>query len=435
MATTDLPGDTSRLTLPLMATVEQDLPTRPISNVQDAVHSALASMVLPDLTNRSVAVLVGSRGIANITMAVMEVIEALRSRGAKPFLVPAMGSHGGGTSEGQAQVLVDFGLDPAHAGVPIRSSLRTVRVGTTPDGLPAYFDANAAGADYVFIVARVKPHTTFKGDLQSGLAKLLVVGGGKVDGARTFHMSAMETPHSKVLDSICRVMLENLPILGGLALVEDAHHETAIAEAVPAATMLTRERELLDEAKALMPSIPVAEIDVLIVDEIGKNISGSGMDPNLTGRRALINARWQEDLPRITRIVVLDLTEASHGNAIGLGMANFAGPRIIAKMDREVTYLNSITSMTTVSGMIPLYFSTDRETIDRATMSLVIDATDVASLRIVHIRDTLDVARFAVSEPLVEELENRPGVRVDRELQPIEFLPDGTLEFISGSAR
>jgi hypothetical protein len=433
VTTTELPGEAIRADIPLMADVVQDLPVRPLADVQKEIHTALGSMVLPDIASRSVAVLVGSRGIAHIKMAVLEVIDALRERGATPFLVPAMGSHGGGTSEGQEQVLIDFGLDPARTGVEIRSSLQTTRVGTTPDGQPAYFDANAAAADYIFIVARVKPHTTFLGDLQSGLAKLLVVGGGKVDGARTFHMTAMKTPHSKVIDALCRVMLENLPILGGLALVEDAQHDTAIAEFVPAAKLLDRERELLDEAKALMPSIPVDEIDVLVVDQIGKDVSGSGMDPNLTGRRALINARWQEDHPQVTRIVVLDLTDASHGNAIGIGMADFAGPRIIDKMDRRATYLNSITSMTTVSSMIPLYFPTDRETIDQALMSLVADGADARFLRIVHIRNTLDVARFSASQPLLEELRNRPGVRVSDELRPIEFLADGTMEAVPAS--
>jgi hypothetical protein len=246
-------------------------------------------------------------------------------------------------------------------------------------------------------------------------------------------MTAMRAPHSHVIDALCRVMLENLPILGGLALVEDAHHDTAIAEFVPASEMLDRERQLLDEAKALMPSIPVDEIDVLIVDQIGKDVSGSGMDPNLTGRRALINARWQEDHPRITRIVVLDLTEASHGNAIGIGMADFAGPRIIHKMDRPATYLNSLTSMTSVSSMIPMYFPTDYETIDQAMMSLVADRADLQALRIVHIRNTLDVAHFTVSEPLVEELQQRPGVRVSPELRPVRFLADGTLEAVPAS--
>jgi hypothetical protein len=426
--TTDLPGHVNAVELPLMAEVVQDLPTRPLTDVTGAVRAALATMEWPDkLADRTVAVLVGSRGVANITSAVLEVVGMLRERGARPFLVPAMGSHGGGTSEGQAQVLVDFGLAPEQTGVPIRSSLRTVQVGTTPNGRPVFIDANAAEADFIFVVARVKPHTTFKGDLQSGLTKLLIVGAGKVDGARAFHSAAMETPHSRVLEAMCEVMLSTLPILGGLALVEDAQHNTALVEAVPAASILRRERELLDEAKALMPSLPVDEVDILIVDEMGKDISGAGIDPNITGRRALINARSQEDQPRITRIVVLDLTEASHGNATGIGLADFAGPRIIAKMDRRATYLNAMTGLTTVNAMTPLYFDSDQETIDQAALSLVADGSDARSLRILHIRNTLDVARFAASSALLPELRRRSNVTVSDELRALEFSSDGSL--------
>jgi hypothetical protein len=426
--TVDRSSAISTVDLPRMAEVVQDLPTRPLGDVAGAIRSTLESMEWPkDLAGRSVAVLVGSRGVTNITTAVLEVVEALRQRGAAPFLVPAMGSHGGGTSEGQAQVLIDFGLDPARTGVPIRSSLRTVLVGTTLDERPVYIDANAAGADHIFVVARVKPHTTFKGDLQSGMTKLLVVGCGKVDGARSFHSAAARTLQSRVLEAMCNVLLSALPILGGLALVEDAQHNTAIVEAVPASSMIVRERELLDDAKALMPSLPVEEADILIIDEMGKDISGAGIDPNVTGRRALINARWQEDAPRITRIVVLDLTPASHGNATGIGLADFAGPRLIEKLDRRITYLNAMTGLTTVNAMTPLYFDTDRETIEQAALSLVADGGAARSLRVLHIRSTLDVARFAASEALVPELRQHDGVRVEERFGALEFRDDGSL--------
>jgi hypothetical protein len=338
-----------------------------------------------------------------------------------------MGSHGGGTAEGQRQVLVDLGFDPVTTGIEIRSTLDTELLGTTPVGVPVHLDRAAVEADFIYPVGRVKPHTSFDGDLQSGLVKLTVVGGGKVHGARSFHRAVLREAHSRVLEAMFEVVRHRVRLLGGLAIVEDARHDTALLEHLPPETLVDRERELLGDAVAMMPSLPVDELDVLVVDEIGKNISGAGMDPNVTGRRFRINARWQAESPRITRIVALRISEASHGNAAGIGLADFVTRRLVADMDEQATYLNAITSMNTVHAHIPIRCTSDRLALVSALRSVGRTDAEFGDVRLLRIRNTLDLATMWASEALVGELAARPGVAVTPGAHPFRFDDAGDL--------
>jgi hypothetical protein len=290
-----------------------------------------------------------------------------------------------------------------------------------------HVDAHAMAADAIYVVGRVKPHTSFTGRIQSGLVKLLVVGAGKVAGARAFHRATLRRPHADVLEAMFEVMAAEAPLLGGLALVENQRHETVLIEHVPATDMLRRDQELLVQAAALMPSLPVSDVDVLVVDEIGKDISGAGMDPNVTGRRFAVNARWQEDTPRVTRIVALTLTAASHGNAAGVGLADFVGPRLVRDMDPRPTYLNAITSLNTIHAHVPITFPTDHETLYYALRSVGIDDSEFDSVRLLRLRNTLELRNFEVSESLAEELAARDDIELYSDATTWQIEADGMI--------
>lgn len=411
--------------LPRVAPVEQEFPRPRVDSVEEKVSGLLSSGSVPRLEGKRVAVAVGSRGIARLAEVVGCVTAELRKRNARPFVFPAMGSHGGATSSGQSEILARYGVTEERLGVPVVSSLDTVSLGETPDGVGVFMDRGAFESDGVILINRVKPHTDFRGKMESGLMKMMVIGLGKVDGAGAFHSATMRLPHERLLETVARKVLEAEKVLFGVAILENAYHELADLEIVPASAIPAREPELLARARELMPSLPVDRLDVLVIDRIGKDISGSGMDPNITGRRFRINARWQES-PEITRIVVLDLTDHSGGNAVGVGLADFASRRVIDKMDRQVTYLNAMTSRNTVTAQIPLYFDTDRETLEKASLSLG-DGVRPENVRLIRIRDTLSLSRVEVSEALLPELRNHPRIKRIGEPREIRFSADGSL--------
>ena len=312
-----------------------------------------------------------------------------------------MGSHGGGTPEGQAQVLAEYGITPERMGVRIDSRMDARNVGSTPAGSDVFTAEAAMEADGVVLINRIKPHTDFSGSFGSGLMKMCVIGLGKHRGAIAMHAAASRLGHETCIRAAARVILAKAPILGGLALIEDQNHQTAAMEVVAAADFETREAVLFQKAKELMPKLPFDEIDLLIVDEMGKDISGSGMDTNVIGRSvqgymtSLIPPENGER-PHIYRIFVRGLTPASDGNAVGVGMADFITTRFAEAIKKSPTYINSLTSLTPYMAKIPIHFDSDRECVERALTSLALP--DGSKARVVRIANTLALKRFQVSE-------------------------------------
>ena len=336
----------------------------------------------------------GSRGIANYLTVLRTAVEFIREQGGEPFLVPAMGSHGGGTVAGRRAVLAGLGVTKESVGAPILDGDDVVEVGRAGE-LPLYADARAKAADAILLINRIKPHTAFRGEKESGLLKMLVVGLGKVPGAALFHR--LPPDHlGETLDAMGRALLENLPVVGGIALVEDAAEQTVLIEGIPAGEIPAREAELLKTARALLPRLPFTGADLLIVDEMGKNFSGTGMDTNVIGRFRLEGVPEPEN-PPAKRIFVRSLSPLSEGNANGIGLADFTTARLARTMDRRATYLNVLTTGYLNRGMLPLIFDTDREALKAAAQSL---KKDFAECSVAWIKNTLHLQEILVTPDL-----------------------------------
>jgi hypothetical protein len=362
-----------------------------------------------------IAVAVGSRGITRLGEIVAQVVEWLRQRGAKPFIVPAMGSHGGATPAGQAEILAGYGVSEATVGVPVCASMAVELLGRTGDGVEAYFSSEALAADGIVVINRVKPHTDFDGRIGSGILKMTSIGLGKHAGASTVHAAAMSLGYDRVIRSVACYIIETAPILAAVAILEGPRHETAKIEILRPAEIEPREEELCTEARSLMPRLPFEEIDLLIVDRMGKNISGTGMDPNIIGRGAHgYSTLFSEQraaalsLPVIRRIFVRELTPESHGNAIGIGLADFTTRRLIEAMDRRATSINVLTALSLHLAKTPIYFDTDREAIEQALLSACLAETGAA--RVVRIADTLSLEKVEVSEVYAGEFSEKPRI-------------------------
>jgi hypothetical protein len=411
---------------PMISTVRQEFPRPQISSVSSALEAEFSNAKLPELSHKRIAVAVGSRGITGIVEIVQNTIRILKEKGAAPFLVTAMGSHGGGTADGQAEILADYGLTPESLGVPIRSGIETVVVGTSPEGVPVDVDKLAFESDGIVLLNRVKPHTDFKGSVGSGLMKMIAVGLGNRVGADSFHSWTIKIPYERLIQEKAKVLLGTGKVLFGIAVLENAYHETAGLSIIPSPEVVQKEKELFQEATRLMPSLPVSQADILIIDQIGKDISGVGLDPNITGRWFRLNSIWQEQ-PDIMRIVLLDLTDGSHGNGCGLGLADFCTKRLVRKMDRNITNINAVTCRNTLASHTPLYFDTDRETLIQAMNSLSESATP-ENVRLVRILDTLHLDEIEVSSALVPELRDHPAVKTISDSRPMEFDSEGALK-------
>jgi hypothetical protein len=350
-----------------------------------------------------IAVGCGSRGIANIGNIAKCVIRELQALGAKPFIFPAMGSHGAATAEGQRKVLEGYGITEAATGVPVRATMETVIVGHLDDGTPVHMDRFAAEADGVVVINRIKPHTAFRGATESGITKMLSIGIGKIIGAATYHTHGMDT-FPELLPKVRDVHLAKRNVALGVAIVENAHDQTAQIEVMPGDRIAAREPALQEIAKRQMPQLYFDDIDVLVIDEMGKNISGAGFDPNITGRnrRAI---KWNFG-PRVKKIVVLGLTPETGGNATGLGGADVITMRLFRAVDIPSTYANIITSMNLDGGAIPIVMNTDRDAIALAVKTVV--RVKPENCRIVRIRNTLELAQIQVSEPMLAEIRSRP---------------------------
>jgi hypothetical protein len=411
----DACGDTE---VPPLGVIEQCWETNPISDVRGHAREAVAGLDLSAVpAGGEIAVGAGSRGIANLPALVGGVVAELDERGYEPFVVPAMGSHGGATAEGQRETLESLGVTPETAGCEIRATMDTVEVGETPErGVPVRFDANAAAADGILPINRVKPHTDFSGDVESGLSKMLVIGFGKQAGARTAHQHAVDWSFRRMIPEIAGLILDRLPVVGGVAVVEDQHDDTAVVEGVPPAGFLDREAELLETAYELLPTLPFEELHVLVLDQMGKNISGAGMDTNVVGRLNF-GPEPAPEKPTIDRIYVRSLTDASHGNAAGIGMADLVHEDVAASWDPEPTLINTITSSAIRGARLPPVVETDRAGLVAALSTV----GRVKRPRVVRATDTMRLERLYASPPLVAEARERDDLRVVREPEPVAF--------------
>ena len=375
-----------------------------------------------------VAVGVGSRGISNLAKVVAAVIGELKSAGTEPFIIPAMGSHGGATPEGQAGLLADYGVTEASMGVPVRASMEVKSLGQADDGQEVPWSCEALAADGVVVINRIKPHTDFAGPMGSGLTKMLVVGLGKHAGASAYHAAALKLGYEAALTRLAKVVFERAPVLGGVAIVENAMHDSARVEVLAADVISQRELELCAEAATMMPALPFDEIDLLIVDQIGKNISGTGMDTNTIGRSVHgyhLMPEHSAAKPFIWRIFVRGLTPETHGNAIGIGLAEATTRRLVAEVDAAALRTNVLTSRAVQCAKLPMDFETDAEAI-RAMLASLPDS-DPAKARVVRIRDTLSLGTLEVSAALDAEVAAHPAVEPLGQVEPMQFDESGNL--------
>jgi len=410
-------------TLPEMGVIEQIWDTEPIPSGSVAGHAVRAteSLSFDDVeAGGEVALAVGSRGIANLPRIVSGVVDAVSDGGYTPFVVPAMGSHGGATGDGQRAMLEELGVAESSIGCEIRSSMATVEVGRTQDrDVPVVTDANAAEADAIVPINRVKPHTDFDGSVESGLSKMLVIGLGKQRGAKIAHEWAVDWSFRNMIPEITEQLLASLPVIGGIAIVEDQHDETALVEGVPPSGFLDRERDLLQKAYEIMPKLPFGDIDVVVFDRQGKDISGQGMDTNVIGRRPFAINEPPPDEPTIKRIYTRGLTEATHGNAMGVGSADIVHEDVASELDASTTLINALTASTIRGVKLPPVVETDRAGLVAALST--IGVVDPGTVRVLRAADTMHLHRLYASTALVEEARERDDLRVVKEPAPIEF--------------
>lgn len=413
--------------LPRCAIIRQNFPHRSVGDVAAAVRAAMrdAHTLSALRAGASVAVGVGSRGIAHIDTIVATLVAGLKERGLRPFLFPAMGSHGAATAKGQAQVLAKFGLTPDRIGCPVRSSLAVVELGRTPEGIDVVADRLAIQADAILLVARVKWHTDFAGRLESGLFKMMAIGLGKFSGAQIYHAHGHRLGLETVIRSVGRLVLATGKIAGGLAILEDAWHDVAHLEFVPASTMERREEELLELVKSWMPRLPVNEVDLLLVDEIGKNWSGSGMDPKIINRDIHGNVNPWPFAPKVGRVIARGLHPLSYGNAIGIGMADAVLARLVRAMKKRPTYVNGLTSGALACLKIPATFPSDRHCLH--ALARTTGKLRGSDLAFAWIRNTQDLTLLALSENLLPQALAHPHVELVAPPRPLEFDPNGCL--------
>jgi hypothetical protein len=410
------------MTLPRMVRVRQDFPRPRVTDIPGTTRATLEASGHGIKAGDVVAVGTSSRGIANYAQIVKATVDHLRALGARPFIFPAMGSHGGGTPEGQISVLEHYGITEATMGVPIRATMEVIQVGEAL-GMPIWLEKGAAEADWIGLVNRVKPHTDFKGSIESGLFKMITIGLGKQKGAAQYHRANVRRGYETVITSVGREMLARARIAFGVGIVENGYDDTARIEAFNARELEAGERRLLKDAREWMARLPFPAFDVLVVEEMGKNISGAGMDTNVIGRPSNPHEPFPND-PKILWIVVLDLTEKSYGNATGLGNADFTTRRLVEKIDMKATLINCLTACAPNGAKVPATFETDRDAIESA-----ISCTGVpsAEARVVRIKNTLMLGEIEVSEALLPDVERLQQLTRLTEPRAFPFDAAGTL--------
>jgi hypothetical protein len=415
------------MSLPRLLVVRQKFPDRRIADVAAEVRSQLgasnfAARLKP---GARIAIGVGSRGIHNIASIVRSAVRYWKDAGMQPFLFPAMGSHGAASAAGQANVLAHYGITEASMGCPLISQLEVVSLGKTADGIEAFMDREAYNSDGVMLIGRVKWHTDYAGKIESGLFKMMAIGLGKFAGAQRYHAYAYRLGLEHVVVTVGRQVLKSGKILGGLAILEDAHHNTGKIDAVPVEAMEQREMENLALVKSWMAKIP-ADLDILILDEIGKNISGAGMDSKVVNRG--VNGEYNPwpNTPRIERIFVRDLSELTYNSAVGLGMADVVTNRLVERIDWAPTTINSLTANTPAAIRTPVHFATDRECLER--FAPTVGKLDLSRVTYGWIRNSMELDRIGLSENLRGEVERDPNLEIEA---AIDFEFDGHNNLIS----
>jgi hypothetical protein len=404
--------------------VRQHFPHRKLPDVATATRAELESSGIASTLKPGAAVAIGagSRGISNIAVIVRAVVDYFTAHGMKPFIFPAMGSHGAGTAEGQASVLAHYGIDEASMGCPVVSTFDVISLGRTELGIEALAGRDAWQSDAIFLVSRVKWHTSFAGDLESGVAKMLAIGLGKLEGAKSVHGHARTHGMPASIRSVAAHLIETGKILGGLGILEDAFHDTAQLTVLRAATLLNQEAELLSTVKSWMVRIPVPAVDVLIVDQIGKNISGTGMDLKIVNRATTGQYNPWPNEPKIERIFVRDLSPNSYGNAVGIGAADVIHSRMIPKIDVNAGRVNAVTSGSLALVRTPLHFDSDRECLD--VLAATVGKFNRDDVTFAWIRNTLELGDLALSQNL---LESNPGLEVTGPAFNFEFDAEGNM--------
>jgi hypothetical protein len=407
--------------------VRQHFPSHKIQDIPGEVRKQLSEAGFAQRLNpgSSVAIGVGSRGIANLDIIVGAIVAWWREQGMKPFLFPAMGTHGAATAKGQAGVLAKYGITEATMGCPIRSSLAVVDLGRTPEGIPTFMDRTAYKADGVMLCGRVKWHTDFAGKIESGLFKMMAIGLGKFAGAQNYHAHAYKIGLEAVIRSVGRQVLSSGKILGGLAILEDGNHDTGRLQAVRVEEMEQKEEELQALIKTWMPTIPVKGLDILIVNEIGKLFSGAGMDPKVINRSVIGEYNPWPFAPRIERVFLRDLNPLSYGNAVGIGMADVMHSRLLKRMKKRPSYINCITACTPAAIRIPPNFNSDRRCIEEFWRT--VGKPSPMDLTMGWIRNSQDLTLCAFTENLRPELEANPNIEILGPAKPLEYDANGDL--------
>lgn len=407
--------------IPKMAKVKQNFDATKIEDFQAALTKELnqekiKATVKPGM---EIAIAVGSRGVDKLVDKTAITVKFLQELGAKPFIVPSMGSHGGATAEGQRQVLEHLGVTEEVVNAEIRSSMEVIKLGELPNGLPVYIDKIASEADGIVVLNRVKPHTAFRGPVESGIMKMISIGLGKQKGAEACHQLGFKYMAEHV-PAMAKMTMEKMPILFAVATVENAFDKVAKVAVMTPDEIEDKEIELQKLAKSLLPKLFFDQIDVLVIDEIGKNISGDGMDPNITGRYPTPYAHGG---PNVTKMAVLDLTKETEGNANGVGTADFTTQRLVDKMDREVTYANGLTSTVVAPTKIATTLPNDKLVLQAAIKTCNI--LDFTKVKYVRIKNTLEISEIEVSESLLEHVKEHPNLELTSDLYEIEFDEEG----------
>jgi hypothetical protein len=412
---------------PLMFRLGQRLHSATVGDVPAAVETELFRLGLGNRVKPgdTVAVTCGSRRIANYAVIVKAVVDHFKQLGAIPFLIPAMGSHGAGTAEGQREVLHALGITEEIIGAEIRSATETEIIGQLAEGVPVFCDKHALRANHTVVVNRVRPHPLFHGDVQSGLLKMITIGLGKLDGARHYHRAVENSSFEDIARGVYKVMLKNANLLAGLLIIESGNQGTASVQGVLPEDFVAKERAILQRARALFPQLPFKFIDILLVDEIGTPFGCLGVDSHVTGRKFNAHAAAEGEFPQIRTIVYRDLNPQSRGNATGVGHGEFVRSRLLRKTDAKATRLNSLTVGMPALAATPIDFETDREILD-AALSLIGSGLPEKA-RIVWIRNTSSMVEFECSEPYLDEVQHWKDLSVLSGLHPLEFDRDGNL--------
>ncbi|WP_099355195.1 lactate racemase domain-containing protein [Fredinandcohnia onubensis] len=410
--------------VPKMLKVKQNFDDSKIENLVEELTNKLQREEVKQTIKpgMEIAIAVGSRGIDRLVDLTKTTVEFIKEQGGTPFIVPSMGSHGGATGEGQREVLKHLGVTEESVGCEIRSSMEVIKLGELANGLPVYIDKYASKADGIVVINRVKPHTAFRGSVESGIQKMISIGLGKQKGAEACHQLGFKYMAENV-PAMAQMIMEKTPILFGVATVENAFDKVAVLDIMLPDEIVEKEPELQAQAKKLLPKLFFDQIDVLVIDQIGKNISGDGMDPNITGRYPTPYAHGG---PEVNKMVVLDLTPETEGNANGVGTADFTTQRLVDKMDRDFTYANGLTSTVVAPTKIATTLPNDKEAIQAAIKTCNI--LDFTTVKMVRIKDTLHVSEIEVSEALLDYIKQHPNMEQASDLYDFDFDENGNLQ-------